>query len=92
MEHIHIVKRRKGHGEPYDNHKVYASCYAACLNANCTKEKAEQVCDKVMHNIDRLVEGRRSITSQDIFEEIAHAMKSYHKEAAFMYETHRDIS
>jgi len=92
MTHIHIVKREKGHQEPYDNHKVYASCYAACLNAECEKREAEGICGKVMNDVDRFVAEKNTITSQQIFEEITRAMKRYHKDAAFMYETHRDIS
>lgn len=90
--HSHIVKRSAGHEEPYDNHKVYASCYASCVAANCEKEEAEQICDAVMHEIDEHVSGRHSITSQEIFEQTARAMKKRHHEAGFMYETHRDIS
>ena len=90
--HMHIVKRGKNHQESYDNHKVYASCYAACLNAQCEKKEAENICEKVTGDVDRFVAEKKSITSQQIFKEIARVMKHYHKDAAFMYETHRDIS
>ncbi|MBI4121019.1 MAG: hypothetical protein HY457_02070 [Parcubacteria group bacterium] len=91
MAHTHIVKRH-GRTEAYDNHKVYASCYAACVSAECRKEEAEQICDEVMREVDTIVDDRGSITSDEIFGETARAMKKRHEKAAFLYETHRDIS
>lgn len=91
MEHAHIVKR-KGHKESYDNHKVYASCYASCLNAHSTKEDAEKLCEKVMLELDRWIGDKREIDSGAIFKEIINVMKKLNEKAAFMYETHRDIA
>lgn len=91
MEHTHIVKR-KGHKEPYDNHKVYASCYASCLNAHCAKEESEGLCEKVMRELDRWIDEKKEVKSQEIFKEVARAMRELNQKAAFMYETHRDIS
>ena len=90
--HTHIVKRRKGHREPYDNHKVYASCYAACLNAGLSKTESEVLCEKVTNTIDAWIDGKDVVASEDIFREVIKTMQQYHEKAAFMYETHRDIS
>ena len=90
--HSHIVKRRKGHREPYDNHKVYASCYAASLNAGLSKEEAEALCEKVTRAIDAWVLEKDSVTSEEIFREIIRVLKTHDTKVAFMYETHRDIS
>lgn len=89
--HAHIVKRR-GRTEAYDNHKVYASCYAACLNAECGKEEAENICKQVTSDIDTFVGNRDSVTSDEIFRKTTRAMRKRHDKAAFMYETHRDVS
>jgi len=43
---IHIVKRR-GHKEEYDERKVYASAYAACLNVHLGEIEAEEIATKV---------------------------------------------
>lgn len=91
MDHPHIVKR-KGHKEPYDNHKVYASCYAACLNSHIPKERAESICDNVMAELDSWVTGKGEVFSQQIFEEVARIMEKHDKNASFMYKSHRDIS
>lgn len=91
MDHTHIVKR-KGHQEPYDNHKVYASCYAACLNAGLLKESAETVCSDVMRQLDQWVGEKESVRSDEIFDAVAGAMEPLSDKAAFMYKTHRDVS
>ena len=90
--HTHIVKRGGGHKEPYDNHKVYASCYAAFIDAGVSKVEAETLCEKITAHIDVWVKDKDVVTSQEIFEEITHEMEVYNKDAAFLYKTHRDIS
>lgn len=91
MSHPHIIKR-KGRKEPYDNHKVYASCYAACLNTHMPKEEAEGISRDVMKEIDQWIDEKKDVSSQDIFQEVTKTLGKYNKEAAFMYETHRDVS
>lgn len=91
MSHLHIIKR-KGRKEPYDNHKVYASCYAACLNVHMPKEEAERVSGEVTKEIDRWIDEKEDISSKEIFQEVIKILRTYDKEAAFMYETHRDVS
>ena len=91
MSHTHIVKRKK-HQEPYDSHKVYASCYAAGLDASLPKEKAEALCAKVVKEIKQWIDGKNEVSSNEIFKKITKAMRTLNKDAAFMYETHRDIS
>lgn len=86
-----IVKRR-GHTENFDERKVYASCYAACLTTHIQKEQAETIAGKVCKEIKSWVKSRKSVTSTQIFQQVAQVMKRYSKDAAFMYETHRDIS
>ncbi len=90
--HTHIVKRREGHKEPYDNHKVYASCYAASLNANLKKEEAETLCEKVTATIDAWVDEKDVLTSEEIFEQVIHVLETYNGKVAFLYKTHRDVS
>jgi transcriptional regulator NrdR family protein len=91
MDHPHIVKRR-GHQEAYDSHKVYGSCYAACLNTHMDKQEAEEICKKVTEAVDTWIAGRSEASSQEIFEETTRVLEQHNKNAAFMYKTHRDIS
>jgi len=87
----HIVKRR-GHKEPFDEKKIYASCYAACLSAHLNHVEAEKICAKVAGEIQKWVAAKDEVTSHEIFLQTAKTIKKHHREAAFMYATHRDIS
>jgi len=86
-----IVKRH-GHVEEFDERKVYASCYAACLSTHMQKEEAESICSKVSRSMKAWVKTKRTVSSTDIFRQVTRELKRYNKDAAFMYETHRDIS
>ena len=86
-----IVKRR-GHQEEFDERKVYASCYAACLSAGIPHEKAEKISEKVSRAIKTWVKNKKTVTSDQIFREVAKTLAKHDKNAAFMYNTHRDIA
>lgn len=87
----HIVKR-KCHREIFDERKVYASCYAASISAHLSKREAEIICEKISKDIKSWIKTKKNVTSTQIFKHVIKLMKSYDKNAAFMYETHRDIS
>ena len=87
----HIVKRW-GHKERFDERKVYASCYAACLSAHMEHEKAEKICKKVTSEVKKWITKKKAVTSHEIFLQVAGTIKKHNKNAAFMYATHRDIS
>mgnify|MGYP001590629331 CR=1 FL=1 len=88
---LKIVKRA-GHTELYDERKVYGSCFFACRNAHLSKEEAEDICSKVCKAISKWANKRRVISSDDIFRILINELKKHNEDAAFLYETHRDIS
>jgi len=87
----HIVKR-KGHIHVFDERKIYASCYAACLSAHIPHVEAEKICGNVCSGIKKWIMPKNRVTSDQIFKEVGRLMKKYNKDAAFMYLTHRDIA
>ncbi len=87
----HIVKRR-GHKEQFDERKVYASVYAACLASHTSQEEAEATANLVSREVKRWLDKRQDITSDQIFKKAGEELKHLNKDAAFMYKTHRDIS
>lgn len=87
----HIVKRR-GHQEPYEARKVYASVYAACTSTRLQEGEAELIAAKVSQEITSWLKDKNQVTSENIFEETYTLLKKYHTDAAFMYQSHRDIS
>lgn len=88
---LQIVKR-KGHTEIYDEKKVYGSCYFACRNAHLSEKESEQICNKVCAAITKWIKKHKIVSSNDIFKMLIKELKKYNEDAAFLYETHRDIS
>lgn len=88
---VHIVKRR-GHRERFDERKVYASCYAACLSSHMAHERAEVIAGNVTRIINKWVRTKATVTSGQVFREIGRVLARYDRDAAFMYRHHRDIS
>ncbi|MBI2656821.1 hypothetical protein HYX03_03720 [Candidatus Woesearchaeota archaeon] len=88
---LRIVKR-KGHTELYDEKKVYDSCYFACRNAHLSGKEAEEISNKVCVSITKWIKKRKVVSSNDIFNALIQELKKHNEDAAFLYETHRDIS
>jgi len=88
---LQIVKR-KGHTELYDERKVYGSCYFACRNAHLSEQDAEKICKKVCVAITKWIRKHKVVSSTDIFRILTQELKKHNEDAAFLYETHRDIS
>lgn len=88
---VHIVKRH-GHKEPFDERKIYASVYAACLAAHVLHEEAESIANLVTREVKKEIEKAEEVTSGEIFRKAGEELEHLNKEAAFMYKTHLDIS
>ena len=87
----HIVKRR-GHKQKFDERKLYASIYAACLAANVEKEEAAATSNLVVREVKKWIGDKEEVTSDQIFKKAGEELKHLNKESSFMYTTHRDIS
>ena len=87
----HIVKR-KGHKQEFDEKKLYASVYAACLSAHLDKEEAEATANLVTREVKKWIADKDEVTSDQIFKKAGEELDHLNKDAAFMYTTHRDIS
>jgi len=87
----HIVKR-KGHKQQFDERKLYASVYAACLSAHVDKEEVEVTANLVTREIKKWIEDKKEISSDQIFKKVGEELGHLNKDAAFMYTTHRDVS
>ena len=88
---LYIVKR-KGHTELYDERKVYGSCYFACRNAHLAEQEAEKIANEVCTKVTKSINKKKFVTSDDIFRLLTKELKKHDEDAAFLYETHRDIS
>lgn len=88
---LKIVKR-KGHTELYDEKKVYGSCYFTCRNAHLSENESEKISNKVCTAVTKIVNKKKVVSSNDIFNALIQELKKHNEDAAFLYETHRDIS
>jgi len=84
----HIVKRR-GHVEPFDERKVYASVYEACHAAQLSTSQAEKIAAHVTASIKKWMDKKNRANSHELHQEVIHLLKKHHEDAAFMYATHR---
>ena len=87
----HIVKR-KGHIERFDERKVYASTYDACRSCHMQRQECEKIAAAVTTDVKRWVRTKTIVKSDAISRVVANSLRKKHKHAAFMYETHRDVS
>lgn len=91
MAKVHIVKRTPGHSEPYDERKLYASVYAACLSLRSPEGEAELTAAKVCKDIKPWLDQKSEVTSTDLRHQAAKHLKLYNPDAAFMYVRHHTL-
>jgi len=88
----HIVKRTPNYTEPYDERKLYASVYAACLCVRTPAGEAELTAEVICRTVEAWVASKTEITSGDIRRKAAQALQVFNPDAAYMYERHRVIA
>ena len=92
-ERVHcVVKRGRKECSPFDRKKVYGSVYAACYIVHVRGRQCEKIADAVMKKVVKFVHGKKEVTSKQIANETTKELRKHSKDAAFMYETHRDIA
>jgi transcriptional regulator NrdR family protein len=87
----HIVKR-KGHKEAFDEKKLYASVYAACMTLRMEDEEAETIAQMVTDEVKTDIKDTKEVTADKLQNAAAKSLKKYHPDAAYIYDTHRDVS
>lgn len=86
-----IIKRR-GHKQEFDERKLYASIFAACLSAHVKHEEAESVANLVCREVKKWLGEKEEVTSDQIFKKAGEELSHLNKNVSFMYLTHRDVS
>lgn len=86
----HIVKRA-GHLETYDERKLYASVYSACLAVREHPGSAELIAEEVVSEFGKWLEQKHEVTSNDIRRKAAEHLKAINPDAAHIYVHHRVI-
>ncbi len=86
----HIVKR-KGHSEPYDVKKLYASIYSVCLSVRTPVGEAELVAERVVKHISEWLEPKHEVTAHDIRVQATKHLAAYNPDASYLYSIHRSL-
>lgn len=87
-----LIVKRRGHTEPFDARKLYASIYAACRSVEMKEPEAEQIAEKISREIEKEILKAKAVSSDHIFKLAANLLKAHHPEASYMYRHHRDVS
>jgi len=89
---IKCIVKRAGVCEKYDERKVYGSIYGACYVVERSEKDCEKIANIVSKKVTKNVRNKIEVDSQKIKSIVIKELKKKDKNAAFMYETHRDIS
>lgn len=87
----HIVKR-KGHREEFDPRKIYASVYSACAALRMSDKEAELIADTVSAEVEKKVKYMHEISTRVLHRQVVNILSEYSADAAYLYDSHRDIS
>ncbi len=87
----HIVKR-KGHSEEFDERKLYGSVYLALMSLRMSDEEAETISHMVTEEVKNELKNDKEITSDALQKTTTKSLKKYHPDAAYLYQTHKDLS
>ena len=87
-----IIVKRHENLERFDERKIYASCYSACINCSINKLKAEKICEKASREIKLWIKNKKQVTSDDLFNKLSKILNKFDRDASFMYKTHRDVN
>ena len=86
----HIVKR-KGHTEPFDGKKLYASVYAAAQAVREPAGSAELIAERVLEDVTKWIDKKHEVTANDIRREAAKHLNTYNPDAAYIFLHHRVV-
>jgi transcriptional regulator NrdR family protein len=84
--------KRKGHTEEFDERKIYGSVFAALESLRMTDEEAEAITVMVLADIKEITKKKKELTAHFLHSEVVKSLKKYHPDAAYLYDTHKDLS
>lgn len=90
--HVSIIKRSgRRPTEGFLREKLHDSLVAACMSAGSPPGHAEQIARSVTESVIDWLHTRPEVTSEDLRRTAARHLRTYHPDAAYLYEHHRNI-
>jgi transcriptional regulator NrdR family protein len=86
-----IVVKRRGKKEDFDEKKLYASIYSACMDCSLGEKKSEEIARTVTKETVKFITGHHEVNSTEIFGFALQKLAGISEPVAFMYQTHRDM-
>jgi hypothetical protein len=87
---VDVIKRGgKRQSERFNHKKLHASIVAACLSARTPEGQADVTARIVCNAVIVWLQKHPEVTSADIRIVATKHLKTYHPEAAYLYEQHR---
>ena len=83
-----MIVKRKGHREPFDERKLYASIYGATTAAFCDEVSCERLAEEVTEKVRGWLKGKRSVDSSEIRERVKAELAARNEEILFFYDRH----
>lgn len=84
-----LIVKRAGHVEQYDERKLYASIFAVCIAVKEPLGTAELIAAEVQSQVEKWLEKKHEVTSNDIRRQASAALRSINSDAAYQYMHHR---
>jgi transcriptional regulator NrdR family protein len=84
-----LIVKRAGHIEEYDEKKLYASVFSACLAVREPVGTAEVLADRVVADVSVWLGKKHEVTSNDIRRKASEYLHAYNIEAAHLYHKQR---
>jgi transcriptional regulator NrdR family protein len=88
---MHTIIKRRGKTEQFDEKKVYASVYAACMDCALGESKSEAIAQEITSLVKAYLKEKKDVNTSEIFGFVLQKLAHINEPAAFMYETHREI-
>jgi len=88
MTDAYVLKRSTKYSEAFDPMKLHQSIVAACLAVRALEGEAHVTAERVSRHVIDWLLTKTEVTSADIRRIAAAHLRTYHPEAAYMYEHH----
>ncbi|MBI2105213.1 hypothetical protein HYT56_00065 [Candidatus Woesearchaeota archaeon] len=92
MTRIILVEKRDGRCEKFDEKKAYNIFHRVGSNAHLNAKESKKLADDAMKDLKIFLKNKSIVKSTALFRQKIKILNKYNKEAAFLYEHHRDVN